>query len=84
MQTGFEGCTLFSSNSSIQKVCLVSLVRETLQVSLSLFWTSSSIKNFYEITENFSFSVTLTENVNYNLPGRHVDRLYDRKNENED
>ena len=50
---------LFSSiKSSIQKVCSVSLVRETLRASPSLFWTWLSIKNFYEITRNSSFSVT--------------------------
>ena len=46
-QTGFEGCILFSSiKSCIQKICSVSLVRETLRVSLPLFWTRPSTKNF--------------------------------------
>ena len=45
--TGFQGCILFSSiKSCIQNICLVSLVREILKVSLPLLWTRSSTKNF--------------------------------------
>ena len=36
--TGFEECILFSSiKFCIQKICSISLVKETLQVSLSMF-----------------------------------------------
>ena len=46
VQTGFEGFILFSTiKSSLQKFCSVSLVRETLRVSLPLFWTRPSNKN---------------------------------------
>ena len=62
VQTGFEGRILFSSiKFCIQKVCSVFLVRETLQVSLSLFWTKPSTKNFYKITQTPSFSITSPE-----------------------
>ena len=51
LQIEFEGCLVFSSiQCYIQKICVVSLVKETLQVSLSLFWTRSSTKKFYKIT----------------------------------
>ena len=73
MQTGFEGCVLFSSiKSCIQKVCAVSLIREALRVSLPLFWTRPSAKNFYKISQNSSFSVASPKDTNYNLLGRHV------------
>ena len=72
---------LFSSiKSCIQKI---SLVREALRVSLPLFWTRPSTKNFYKITQNSSFSVASPEHTNYNLLGRHVvDRPYNRRNVN--
>ena len=73
MKTGFEECILFSYiKSCIQEVCPVSLVKATLQASLTLFWTRSSTKNFYKITQNSSFSITSPEHTNYNLLGRHV------------
>ena len=40
---------------------MVSLVREALRVSLSLFWTRPSTKNFCKITQNSSFSVASPE-----------------------
>ena len=82
VQTGFEGFILFSSiKSSLQKFCSVSLVRETLRVSLPLFWTRPSTKNFYKITQNSSFSVASPEHTNYNSLGRHVvDWPYNRRN----
>ena len=82
VQTGFEGCILFSSiKSCIQKICLVSLVRETLWVSLSLFWTRPGTKNFYKITQKLRhLNILITD---YNLLGRHVvDRPYNRRNVN--
>ena len=80
MQIGFEGRMLFSSiKSCIQKVCSVSLVRETLRVSLPLFWTWPSTKNFYEITLNSSFSVTSTEHINL-LEQHVINRLYSQRN----
>ena len=84
MQTRFEGSILFSSiKSYIQKICSVSLVRETLRVSFSLFWTRPSTKNFYKITQNSSFSVMLPEHTKYNLLGQYaVDRLYNQRNVN--
>ena len=84
MQTRFEGSIFFSSiKSYIQKICSVSLVRETLRVSFSLFWTRPSTKNFYKITQNSSFSVTLPEHTKYNLLGQYaVDRLYNQRNVN--
>ena len=42
------------------------------KVSLSMFWTWSCTKNFYEITQNSIFSVTTTEHNNCNLLGWHV------------
>ena len=64
VQTGFEACVPFSSiKSCIQKICAVSLVRETLWVSLHLFWTRPSTKNFYKISQNSSFSVTSPEHT---------------------
>ena len=47
-----------SIKSWIQEVRSVSLVGETLRVSLPLFWARSSTKNFYKITQNSGFSVT--------------------------
>ena len=84
VQTGFEGCILCSSiKSCIQKICAVSLVREVLQVSLPLFWTRPSTKNFYKITQNSSFSVASPEHTKYDLLGRHVvNRPYSRRNIN--
>ena len=84
MQTGFEGYILCSSiKSCIQKICAVSLVREVLQVSLPLFWTRPSTKNFYKITQNSSFSVASPEHTKYDLLGRHVvNRPYSRRNIN--
>ena len=77
MQTGFEQCMIFSSiKLCIQKVCSISLVRETLQVSLLLFWIRPSTKNLYKITQNSSFSVMSTEHTNYKLLGRHVTTNY--------
>ena len=83
--SGFEGYILFISiKSCIQKICSVSLVRETLRVSLPLFWNRPSSKNFHKITQNSSFSVASPEHTNYNLLGRHVaDRLYNRRNVND-
>ena len=64
---------LFSSiKSYIQKIYSVSLVREALQVSLPLFWTRPSTKNFYKNTQNCSFSVASPEHTNYNLLGRQL------------
>ena len=81
VQSGFEGCIFFSSiKPCIQKICLVSLVREILRVSLPLFWTRPSTKNFYKITQNSSFSVASPEHTNYNLLGHVVDRPYNRGN----
>ena len=52
-----------------------------LQVSLPLFRTRRSTKNFYKITQNSSFSVASPEHTNYNSLGRHVvDRPYNRRN----
>ena len=59
------------------------MIRETLRVSLPLFWTRPSTKNFYKITQNSSFSVASPEHTNYSLLGRHVvDRPYNRRNVN--
>ena len=70
VQIGFEGCILFSSiKSCIQKIFSVSLVRKTLRVYLSSFWTRLSTKNFYKITENSSFNVASLEHTNYSLLG---------------
>ena len=84
MKTGFEGPILCSSiKSCIQKICAVSLVREALQVSLPLFWTRPSTKNFYKITQSSSFSATSPEHTKYNLLGQHVvNRPYSRRNIN--
>ena len=82
--TELEGCILFSFiKSCIQKICAVSLVRETLRVSFPLFWTKPSTKNYYKITQNSSFSVSSPEYSNYNLLGQHVvDRPYNRSSVN--
>ena len=65
VQTGFEGCILFSSTKScILKTCAVSLVREALQVSLPLFCTSSRTKNYDKTTQNSSISVASVEHTN--------------------
>ena len=62
VQTGFTECILFSSIKSwMWKIFVVSLVREALRVSLSLFWTRPSTKNFCKITQNSSFSVVSPE-----------------------
>ena len=50
-----------SIKSWIQEVRSVSLVGETLRVSLPLFWARSSTKNFYKITQNSGFSVTSSQ-----------------------
>ena len=84
MQTGFEGCICFSYiKPCIQKICLVSLVRNTFKVSLPLFWTRPRTKTFYKINQNSSFIVASPEHINYNLLGWHiVNRPYNRKNVN--
>ena len=83
MRIGFEVRTLFSSiKSGIQKVRSIPLVRETLRVSLPLYLTGPNTTNFYEITQNSSFTVALTEHINYNLFGHVVDGPYNRKNVN--
>ena len=62
--TGFEGCILFNSNKfCIQKICSVSLVKETLRVSLHLFWNKPSTKNFYKITLKTPVSVLRRLNI---------------------
>ena len=78
VQTGSEECILFSSiKSCIQKVFAVSLVGETVKVSLSFFCNRPSTQNFYKIIQNCSFSFTSPEHTNYNLLGRRiVDRPY--------
>ena len=82
MQIRFEGRIFFSSNKScIQKVFSIALVRETLRVSLHLFWTWPSTKNFYEITEDSSFSVISSEHTNHNISWTEcVNSLYNRRN----
>ena len=84
MQTGFEGCILFSSiKSCIQKTWAVSSDKKALRVFLSLFWARPSTKNFYRITQNSSFSVASPDRTNYNLLGRNVVyRPYNRRNIN--
>ena len=53
---------------------------ETLRFSFSLFWTRPSIKYFYKISQNFSFSATVPEHTNYNLRGQLViHRTYNRE-----
>ena len=50
LQTEFEGCILFSFiESCIQNICAVSLARETLRVSLSLFWTRTAPRIFTKL-----------------------------------
>ena len=84
MQTGIDGRIFFNfTKYCIQKVCSISLVREILRVSWPLFWTCSSSKNFYEITQNSNFNVASPEHFDYNLLGRHaVDKPYNRRNVN--
>ena len=66
VQTGFKRCMLFSSiKSCMQKICAVSLSREALRVSLPLFWTRPSTKNFYKFNQSSNFSVTSPEHTNY-------------------
>ena len=73
MRNGCKGCICFSSiKSCTYKRCAVSLVRETLQVSLSMFWTRLSTNNFYKITQSSSFRFASSEQTNYNLLGGHV------------
>ena len=71
-------------------MCSVSLVRETVRVSLPLFWTRTQHQEFLQNYskfqfQNLGFSVALPEHTNYNLLGRHVvDRPCNRRNVDDD
>ena len=63
MQIGFEGCLLFSSiQCCIQKICVVSLVKETLRVSLSLFGIGPAPRNFTKLLK-IPVSVLRRQNI---------------------
>ena len=65
------------------EISAVSSVNEALRVSMPLFWTRASTKNFYRITQNSSIRFAALDRTNYGLLERNiVDRPYNRRNVN--
>ena len=73
VQTGHEGCILYSAtSSSIEKICQISLVREPLRVPLPLFRLRSSTANIYETVKSSNFSAEANKYSSYHIPRRYV------------
>ena len=71
-QTGHEGC-LFqrATPPKLSEICQVYVERNSLRICMSMFWTRTRSKNFYETVKS---SDTISEKAEYtsnNISGRH-------------
>ena len=73
VQTGHEGCLLYSTtSSSIEKICQIFLVREPLRVPLPLFRLRPSTTNIYETVESSNISAAADKYSGYHIPRRYA------------
>ena len=54
------------------KVCQISMVRQPIRISLPMFWTRVSSKNFYKIIKSPNWSLETGQHSNHYLPRRYV------------
>ena len=73
MQGRSQGGIFFSSPQQIRsKVCQISMVRQPIRISLPMFWTRASSKNFYKIIKSPNCSLETGQHSNHCLPRRYV------------
>ena len=68
MQDRSQGGMFFSSpQQKLSKVCQISMVRQHIRVSLPLFWTRASFKNFYKIIKSSNCPLEMGQHSNHYL-----------------
>ena len=73
VQIRHEGCLIFGSlNQKLQGQCSFSMVREALQIPLSVFWLRTRAKNFYQNIKSANIPNEEIEYQNSYLSRRYV------------
>ena len=73
MQDISQGGIFFSSpQQKLSIVCQISMVRQPVRISLPMFWTRASSKNFYKIIKSPNCSLETDQHSNHYLPRRYV------------
>ena len=68
MQDRSQGGIFFSSpQQKLSKVCQISMVRQHIRISLPLFWTQASFKNFYKIIKSSNCPLEMGQHSNHYL-----------------
>ena len=77
---GPKRCLLLCSfQKGIKEICTVSVVRDTLQVPLPLFWPRSSCSNIYQNFKGTNFPLENASDPCDNISGRHVTCVTDTR-----
>ena len=72
LQTGSFGCLLFSTSSQgLTEICKISMGGETIPISLPVFWSFISTKDFHKAYENPNITPPQIEYCANSVSGRH-------------
>ena len=73
IQNRSQGGIFFSSpKQKFSKVCQISMVRQPIPISLPMFWTRASSKNFYKIIKSSNDPLETGQHLNHYLPRRYL------------
>ena len=73
MQDRSQGGIFFSSpQQKLSKVCQISMFTQPIPISLPMFWTRASSKNFYKIIKSPNCPLETGQHLNHYLPKRYV------------
>ena len=61
-----------SPQQKISKACQTSIVRQSIRISLPIFWTRTSSKNFYKVIKSPNCSLETGQHSNHYLPRQYV------------